>query len=132
MAVLCELPQVNVLWDLGPHDVSIFQYVMKREMPTKVTMTGQNVMSPNGLLDVVFLTLNYASGVIGQVHVSWVDPHKARDIVFVGTQARVVMNDMDPQESLRIYKSGFIVGGGSCSSSSWYYGGVIWIVRPGS
>ena len=103
-------PQVNVLWDLGPHDVSIFQYCMKGEMPNKVTMTGQNVMSPNGLLDVAFLTLNYASGVIGQIHVSWVDPHKARDIAFVGTRARVVMNDMDPQESLRIFKTGFIVG----------------------
>eukprot|EP00947_MAST-08B_sp_MAST-8B-sp1_P002580 g2580.t1 len=76
----------SVVWDLAPHDVSIFQYVMDGEMPTAVSATGHCFLGNEGRPDVAFLTLIYgSSGVAGHIHVSWIDPNKVREVFAVGS-----------------------------------------------
>lgn len=95
---------VNVSWDLAPHDISILNYFMD-SAPEWVNAVGQNLSSSHHV-DVVFITLGYPNGTIGHIHVSWADPSKVRDIVIVGSQRRIYLNDMDPQEPIRIFERG--------------------------
>lgn len=95
---------VNVVWDLAPHDISILNYFMDSE-PEWVSAVGQN-LSNSEHADVAFVTLGYHNNVVGHIHVSWADPSKVRDVVIVGSQRRIYLNDMDPQEPIRIFERG--------------------------
>jgi predicted dehydrogenase len=95
---------VNVIWDLAPHDVSIFGYLLDAQ-PLWVSATGSKVLK-NAREDVAFITLGYPEGVIANIHVSWVDPNKVREIVVVGSQKRVVFDDLNSQEMIRIFEKG--------------------------
>jgi predicted dehydrogenase len=95
---------VNALWDLAPHDISIFSYLLDAA-PTWVSAVGLKALG-NPREDVGFVTIGYNTGTIGHLHVSWVDPFKVRELVVVGTQQRIVFNDMDPTEPIRVYKKG--------------------------
>ena len=91
---------VNVIWDLAPHDISIMNYVL-RAVPTSVTAWG----SSNGHLDAAYIRLDYGSiGVTGYVHVSWLDPKKTRQITVVGRNKVAAYNDMATDGRLRIYE----------------------------
>ncbi|MCS6860813.1 MAG: Gfo/Idh/MocA family oxidoreductase [Abditibacteriales bacterium] len=95
---------VNALWDLASHDVAIFNYLLD-DCPQWVSAVGARVLN-NGREDVGFATLHYADGVIANVHVSWVDPNKVREVVVVGSQRRVVFDDLNNVERVRIYEKG--------------------------
>jgi predicted dehydrogenase len=95
---------VNALWDLAPHDISIFSYLLD-ETPTWVSAVGSGVLK-NGREAVGFVTLGYDSGTIAHLHVSWVDPFKVRELVIVGSQQRIVFNDLDASEPVRVYEKG--------------------------
>lgn len=95
---------VNALWDLAPHDVSIFNYLLD-EKPVWVSAVGSNVLK-NNRQDVGFVSIGYESGVIGNIHVSWVDPHKVRQMVVVGSEQRIVFDDVSIQERVRVYEKG--------------------------
>ena len=84
---------VNAWWNLAPHDVSIFLYWMKDELPVSVAAHGVSYIQP-GIEDVVFATLTWASGVVGQVHVSWLDPKKVRAMTVVGTRKMAIYDDV--------------------------------------
>jgi predicted dehydrogenase len=91
---------VNVIWDLAPHDISIMNYLL-RAVPTTVTAWG----SSNGHIDVAYIRLDYgAIGVTGYVHVSWLDPRKTRQITVVGRNKVAAYNDMATDDRLRIYE----------------------------
>lgn len=94
----------SVIWDLAPHDVSIFQYIMK-VLPTCVSCTSNNFISENA--DTAFLTLYYPKNVIAHAHVSWVDPQKERSTVLVGTGARIRFDDTVSREPVKVYLKGF-------------------------
>jgi predicted dehydrogenase len=94
---------VNAIWDLATHDVSIFNYLLDG-MPTSVSAVGAAVLD-NARHDVGFLTLAYGD-VLGHIHVSWADPHKVREVVLVASDKRVVFNDLDPIERVRVYDKG--------------------------
>jgi predicted dehydrogenase len=95
---------VNALWDLAPHDISMFSYLLDAS-PTWVSAVGLKALGyPRE--DVGFVTIGYDTGTIAHLHVSWVDPHKVRELVVVGTQQRIVFDDMDPNEPIRVYKKG--------------------------
>jgi predicted dehydrogenase len=94
---------VNALWDLASHDVSILNYVLGKS-PTWVSAVGATVLR-NMRHDVGFVSLAY-DGVLGHIHVSWADPHKVRELVAVGSDKRVVFNDLDPIERVRIFDKG--------------------------
>jgi predicted dehydrogenase len=95
---------VNVLWDLAPHDISILQYVLGLE-PINVSACGQAYVQP-GIHDVARLTVNYANQVQAHVLVSWLDPCKVRRITIVGDKKMVVYDDVEMLEKIKIYDKG--------------------------
>lgn len=94
----------NALWSFGPHDVSVALYLLG-EPPVRVAAQGKSYLQP-GIEDVVFLTMEFASGVLAHVQMSWLDPHKERKLTVVGAKKMVVFDDMEPREKLRIYDKG--------------------------
>jgi len=94
----------NALWSFGPHDVSVALYLLD-EVPIRVAAQGRSYLQPN-VEDVVFLTMDFASGVLVHVQLSWLDPHKERRLTVVGAKKMVVFDDMEPREKLRIYDKG--------------------------
>ena len=95
---------VNVIWDLAPHDISILLYVLGMD-PIDVCATGQAYVQPN-IQDVARLTLNFPSRVQAHVHVSWLDPCKVRRTTIVGDKKMVVYDDVEMQEKIKIYDKG--------------------------
>ena len=96
---------VSAIWDLASHDVSIFNYLLE-SVPCQVNAVGSRVLRGACCEDVAFLTLTYPNGIVGHIHVSWVNPNKEREIVIVGSDKRVVFNDLNPQEPVRIFDKG--------------------------
>jgi len=94
----------NALWSFGPHDVSVALHLLG-ETPTRVAAQGKSYLQPK-IEDVVFLTMEFASGVLAHVQLSWLDPHKERKLTVVGAKKMVVFDDMEPREKLRIYDKG--------------------------
>lgn len=94
----------NALWSFGPHDVSMALYLLG-EQPVRVAAHGKSYLQP-AIEDVVFLTMEFASGVLAHVQLSWLDPHKERKLTVVGAKKMVVFDDMEPREKLRIYDKG--------------------------
>lgn len=94
----------NALWSFGPHDVSVALYLLG-EAPVRVAAQGRGYLQPK-VEDVVFLTMDFASGVLGHVQLSWLDPHKERKLTVVGAKKMVVFDDMETREKLRLYDKG--------------------------
>lgn len=94
----------NALWSFGPHDVSVALFLLD-ETPVRVAAQGRCYLQA-GIEDVVFLTMEFASGVLVHVQLSWLDPHKVRRLTVVGAKKMVVFDDMEPREKLRIYDKG--------------------------
>lgn len=98
---------VDAVWDLAPHDIAIFGYLLEAE-PTHVSALGGRFLSPERC-DVAFVSLRYPNGVIGNIQVSWVDSNKIREVVAIGSRQRVVFNDLDSLETVKIYDKGVSV-----------------------
>ncbi|MBV9602537.1 MAG: Gfo/Idh/MocA family oxidoreductase [Chloroflexi bacterium] len=95
---------VSVLWDLGPHDVSILMYWLG-EVPTQVSARGRSYLG-EALEDVAFLTLEFPSGILAQVQISWLAPSKLRRTSIVGRQRMIVYDDLEPVEKVKVYDRG--------------------------
>jgi predicted dehydrogenase len=94
----------NAFWSLAPHDVSVILHLFGAE-PDAVTASGSCFLQ-SGIEDVVFANLHFADGRIAQVHVSWLDPHKERKMVVVGSRKMLVFDDMHPSEKIRVFNKG--------------------------
>ena len=94
----------NVLWDLGPHDVSIVLYWLDEE-PDWVQCLGGCYIQPD-IEDVVFLTLGFPSGAIAHAHLSWLAPSKQRTMTVIGDRRMAVYDDGHPAEKVKIYDHG--------------------------
>ncbi len=99
---------VNALWDLASHDISIFSYWLGGE-PCSVSAHGGCYLN-RSIEDVVYATFTYAGGVIAHVHASWLNPRKIREITVVGSKKMLVWNDMNLSEPIRIYNKGIDKG----------------------
>ena len=97
-------PDINVVWDLAPHDISTIIYVLG-EVPVSVNSQGKAHFKP-GIEDVATTTLNFKDGVIAFIHSSWLDPNKIRRTTIVGTRRMLVYDDIEPQEEIKIYDKG--------------------------
>ena len=95
---------VNAVWDLAPHDVAIFNYLLQ-DTPQWVSAVGSSVLK-NGRADVGFIALGYANDLLGHIHVSWADPNKVRELVVVGANKRIIFDDLNAQERVRIFEKG--------------------------
>ena len=97
-------PDINVIWDLAPHDISILLYLLN-ENPASVNAQGRAHFKEN-IEDVSTMTLNFPSGTIAFVHNSWVDPAKIRKITIVGSKKMLVYDDIKQNEKIKIYDKG--------------------------
>ncbi len=97
----------NALWDLGAHDISILNYWLDAE-PEAVTARGESYLN-RGVEDVVVASFTYPNRVLANVHASWLNPRKVREITVVGENKMVVWNDMELNEPLRIYHRSVLV-----------------------
>jgi predicted dehydrogenase len=94
---------VNVVWDLAPHDLSIMDYLIDAR-PEAVVATGQ--MHLNGHEDVAFITLYFPDKVIAHINVNWLSPVKVRTTLIGGEKKMVVWNDMEADEKIKVYDKG--------------------------
>jgi predicted dehydrogenase len=92
---------VNAAWDLASHDLSIVNYWLDAA-PTSVSAVGGSWINP-GVEDAVFATLRYPNGVLVNLHASWLNPRKNRDVTVVGDRRMLTFDDMNLNEPLRIY-----------------------------
>ncbi len=92
---------VNALWDLAPHDISIFNYLFD-SCPISTSARGQKCLKTN-LEDLAFVTLEYPKDILVNIHVSWLDPRKVRQITIVGDQKMIVWDDLDSLGPVRLY-----------------------------
>ena len=95
---------VNALWDLAPHDMSIILELMGAS-PTSVSCSGLAYLDRN-IHDVCNVTMQFPNNRIGIVHVSWLDPNKRRMMTIVGNRKMAVYDDIEPLEKIRIYDNG--------------------------
>lgn len=119
---------VNVVWDLAAHDVSIINYVLGTQ-PTVVRAWGSSHAHAY-LEDVAYLRLDYSAiDVSAQVHVSWLDPCKVRRVTVVGSLKMAVYNDLADEERIRIYDKGVAlapnVDGLHRMPVTYRYGGIV-------
>lgn len=94
---------VNVLWDLAPHDLSIMDYLIKSD-PEAIVATGQGHL--NGHEDVAFVTLYFPDNVIAHINVNWLSPVKVRTTLIGGEKRMVVWNDLEADEKVKVYDKG--------------------------
>ncbi len=92
---------VNALWDLAPHDISIFNFLFNAP-PFSASGRGHKCLG-NTLEDLAFAALNYDNNVVAHLHVSWLDPKKVRQITVVGDKKMVVWDDLDGEGPIKVY-----------------------------
>ncbi|MGO9125591.1 MAG: Gfo/Idh/MocA family protein [Terriglobales bacterium] len=94
---------VNVIWDLAPHDLSIIDHLIA-ESPEAVVATGQTHL--NGLEDIAFITLYFPNKIIAHINVNWLSPVKVRTTLIGGEKKMLVWNDLEADEKIKIYDKG--------------------------
>ena len=99
---------VNVIWDLAPHDFAIIDHILGVE-PEQVVATGQAHL--NGHEDLAYVTLYFPNGVIAHVNVNWLSPVKVRTTLLGGDRKMLVWNDLEPTEKLKVYDKGVEITG---------------------
>ena len=95
---------VNVVWDLAPHDISIMDYIIG-EKPHAVVATGVGHFN-RGLEDIAYLTFYYDHNIIAHINVNWLSPVKVRTTLIGGEKKMLVWNDLEPDEKIKIYDKG--------------------------
>jgi predicted dehydrogenase len=94
---------VNVIWDLAPHDLSIMDYLIK-EKPIGILATGG--VHLNGLEDIAYITVYFSNKIIAHFNVNWLSPVKVRTTLIGGVKRMLVWNDLDADEKIRVYDKG--------------------------
>ncbi|HUY14092.1 MAG TPA: Gfo/Idh/MocA family oxidoreductase [Terriglobia bacterium] len=94
---------VNVIWDLAPHDLSIMDYLIDDD-PEAVVATGETHL--NGVEDIAFITVYFPHNVIAHINVNWLSPVKVRTTLIGGEKKMLVWNDLEADEKVRVYDKG--------------------------
>lgn len=97
---------VNVLWDLGAHDLSIMDYLVK-DRPVAIAATGATHV--NGVENVAYMTLYFQNSLIAHINVNWLSPVKVRTTLFGGQKKMLLWNDLEPDEKIKVYDKGIEV-----------------------
>lgn len=113
---------VNVIWDLAPHDISIILSLIN-ETPTSVSARGTHHIKPNNC-DSAYIEILFKNEKTGHVHVSWLHPRKVRQVTIVGSQKMAVYDDVSETEKIHIYDKGLTMkhngnGNGNSKFSAW-------------
>lgn len=99
---------VNVIWDLAPHDISIIDYVLGGVLPHEVSAVGA-CHAGSGMENIAYVTLRYGPSLLAHVHVNWLAPAKVRRTIVGGAKRMVVYDDMEPSEKVKIYDKGVTI-----------------------
>ena len=110
---------VNAIWDLAPHDISVFNHLLGGE-PAWVSAVGIRALG-SVREDAGFISLGYPGGVVGNIHVSWADPNKVRELVVVGSDKRVAFDDTNMLEQVRVFEKGVTLEQGEATSYGEYH-----------
>jgi predicted dehydrogenase len=94
---------VNVIWDLAPHDLSIMDYLIKDKVEA-IVATGERHL--NGHEDVAYITIYFANNIIAHINVNWLSPVKVRTTLIGGEKRMVVWNDLEADEKVKVYDKG--------------------------
>lgn len=100
---------VNVVWDLAPHDLSIMDFLIQ-EKPEALVATGERHL--NGLVDVAYITIYFPHNTIAHINVNWLSPVKVRTTLIGGEKKMLVWNDLEADEKIKVYDKGVEVGNG--------------------
>jgi predicted dehydrogenase len=99
-------PDINVTWDLAPHDISILNFILAVE-PVNVSAHGGVYVQPRkGFHDVAYLSLGFPNGVLAEIRVSWLDPVKVRQYTIVGSEKMLLYDDLEPVDKIKIFDKG--------------------------
>jgi predicted dehydrogenase len=98
---------VNVLWDLAVHDLSIIEYVLD-QVPTAVSATGISHVA-GAPENIAYLTLFFESSTIAHINVNWLAPVKVRQTLVSGSRKMIVFNELDPSEKVKVYDKGIVL-----------------------
>lgn len=96
---------INVIWDLAPHDISIMNYLIKDKRPISLNAVGVDHFG-NGLEDVAYLTVRFEDDFIANFHVNWLSPVKIRRTLVAGNKKMLVWNDLANDEKIKVYDKG--------------------------
>ena len=97
---------VNVVWDLAPHDLSIVDFLLRR-LPRSLSAVGSShTKGDTDIEDVAYLNLDFGDGLLASFHVNWLSPVKIRHFILGGTKKSIVYNDLDLAERVRVYDRG--------------------------
>ena len=100
---------VNVVWDLAPHDLSILDYLVGR-LPRSLSAFGTcHADNKREIEDVAYLNLDFGDGLLASFHVNWLSPVKVRHFIVGGSKKSIVYNDLEPAEKLKVYDRGITV-----------------------
>lgn len=102
---------VNVIWDLAVHDLSIMEYVLPAR-PCAVSATGVSHV-PGQPANIAYLTLFFDSSLIAHIHVNWLAPVKVRRTLLGGSQKMIVYDDLEPSEKIKVYNKGITFNDGT-------------------
>lgn len=108
---------VNVIWDLAPHDLAIMDYLLDRT-PHTVHATG-SCHAGNGIEDIAYITLNFENNLIAHFNVSWLSPVKVRQMLIGGTKKMIAYDDLSPMEKIRVYDKGISISENQSSNSNY-------------
>lgn len=97
-------PDVDVFWDLAPHDLSILNYVIGQKVAS-VRAAG-TCHNPRNFNDVGYLDITYTSGLTAHLHLSWLSPVKVRRMIFSGSKSSLIFDDLEMSEKIKIYDQG--------------------------
>lgn len=96
---------INVLWDLAPHDFSIMDYLLGRE-PHSVSAIGKAHIDRSGIENIAYVHMNFDDGLFAHFHVNWMSPVKIRKVLIGGSRKMLVFDDMEPAEKVKVYDKG--------------------------
>ena len=97
-------PDINVLWDLAPHDLSIMDYLIERQ-PDMVSAIGSCHIEP-GIENIAYLMMHFADDFIAHFHFNWLAPVKIRRTMIAGSGKMILYDDIEPTEKVRVYDKG--------------------------
>jgi predicted dehydrogenase len=101
---------INVVWDLAPHDLSIVDHVLGRE-PRSISAWGSSHADPN-VEDMAYVNVDYDDRLLANFHVNWLSPVKIRQMIFAGSRKSLIFNELNATEPIKIYDRGIDLGEG--------------------
>ncbi|MCA9236055.1 MAG: Gfo/Idh/MocA family oxidoreductase [Planctomycetales bacterium] len=100
---------VNVVWDLAPHDLSILDFLVGR-LPRSISAFGAcHANEAADIEDVAYLNLDFSDGLLASFHVNWLSPVKVRHFIIGGSEKSIVYDDLEPTERIKVYDRGITV-----------------------